>query len=70
MQKPGEERLWQQLMEALNALDEAGLCVQFGDRKGPETDWWTAPYVYAQSRHGGPGVAWDRKRGHWAIEHG
>ncbi|MEV5875767.1 hypothetical protein AB0L75_16330 [Streptomyces sp. NPDC052101] len=69
MKKPEEEVLWQQLMDTLNALDDAGLNVHFGDRMGPETDWRTAPHVYAGNRHGGTHVAWDRKKRCWVIEH-
>ncbi|MFD7336688.1 hypothetical protein ACWCPS_20645 [Streptomyces mauvecolor] len=68
MAKTGETELWQQLADVLNALEEAGLNVHFGDRMGPETDWRSAPYVYAGNRGGGTGVAWGRKQRHWAIE--
>ncbi|GHF61506.1 hypothetical protein ABZ616_14040 [Streptomyces noursei] len=68
MAKTDEAALWERLAELLNTLDGAGLNVHFGDRMGPETDWYTAPYVYAGNRGGGTRVAWDRKRRRWTVE--
>ncbi|UFQ16436.1 MULTISPECIES: hypothetical protein [Streptomyces] len=68
MTTPTNDALWAQLADALNALEDAGLNVMFGDRKGPETDWWSAPYVYAGNWGGGPRTAWDRKRKRWTVE--
>ncbi|GAA4071502.1 hypothetical protein [Streptomyces hundungensis] len=68
MTKPDEAVLWERLADVLNTLDGAGLNVHFGDRMGPETDWRTAPYVYAGSRGGGAQVTWDRKDSRWTVE--
>ncbi|UQI44616.1 hypothetical protein M1P56_09785 [Streptomyces sp. HU2014] len=60
--------MWSDLAVALNALEDAGLAPQFADRLGPETDWKTAPYVYAASRAGQLRTAWDRTQRRWVVE--
>ncbi len=45
MDKYDNVELWQALADALNALEDAGYSVQFGDRKDPETNWLTAPHA-------------------------
>ncbi|MFT2017740.1 hypothetical protein ACMA1D_18150 [Streptomyces sp. 796.1] len=68
MDKSDNVELWQALADALNALEDAGYSVQFGDRKGPETNWWTAPHAYAGNRASGTEAAWSRKRSRWIVE--
>ncbi|MEV0445310.1 hypothetical protein AB0I84_07405 [Streptomyces spectabilis] len=60
--------LWENLTNALNALDEAGLDLMFLDRRGPETDWWAAPYVCSGNRPDEPRAAWNRKQQRWVVE--
>ncbi|MEW1700769.1 hypothetical protein ACIQCR_16850 [Streptomyces sp. NPDC093249] len=59
--------LWQQLTAAMNALEDAGLPLIVGDRKGPETDWETAPYVYTPYACDAPSAQWDRVTKRWTV---
>ncbi|MFD7015876.1 hypothetical protein [Streptomyces sp. NPDC059928] len=71
MKKPDEDQLWQQLAETMNALRDAGCLLYFVNHMGPDTDWWTAPYVKAGNRHGSPSprVGLDRMTGRWTVEY-
>ncbi|MFE9456011.1 hypothetical protein [Streptomyces californicus] len=60
------DELWHNLTAALNALEDAGECVQFGSHQDASTDWYSVPYVVA-ARRCQIEVQWDQAGRTWRF---